>query len=122
MAIIKPMIRSNMCINAHPVGCAKECENQIAWMKAKKAERGIKSVKEGGNGPKQLDMVLQAAFLLLLNMALIQSVFLSKRLQLKLRVVLLAGITMKHLIVLQRKKGFILQHLVQMLLLTKLVL
>ncbi len=52
MAIIKPMIRSNMCINAHPVGCAKECENQIAWMKAKKAERGIKSVKEGGNGPK----------------------------------------------------------------------
>lgn len=52
MAVIKPMVRSNMCINAHPIGCAKETERQIAWVKAKKAERGTKSVKEGGNGPK----------------------------------------------------------------------
>jgi len=28
--IIKPMVRSNMCLNAHPIGCAKEVENQIA--------------------------------------------------------------------------------------------
>ena len=50
--IIKPMVRSNMCLNAHPIGCAKEVENQIAYVKAKKAERGTKSLKEGGNGPK----------------------------------------------------------------------
>lgn len=52
--IIKPMIRSNMCINAHPVGCAKDTERQIEFVKAKKAERGIKSVKEGGKGPKNV--------------------------------------------------------------------
>ena len=52
--IIKPMIRSNICINAHPVGCAKETENQIAYAKAKKTERGIKSVTEGGKGPKNV--------------------------------------------------------------------
>ncbi len=50
--IIKPMIRSNICINAHPVGCAKETERQIAYIKAKKAERAVKSVREGGAGPK----------------------------------------------------------------------
>lgn len=50
--IIKPMIRSNICINAHPVGCAKETERQIAYIKAKKAERGIKGAEEGGAGPK----------------------------------------------------------------------
>lgn len=52
MAVIKPMVRSSMCINSHPVGCAKDCERQIAYAKAQKAKRGIKSVKEGGNGPK----------------------------------------------------------------------
>ncbi len=50
--IIKPMVRSNMCLNAHPKGCAKEVENQIAYVKAKKNERGIKGVREGGCGPK----------------------------------------------------------------------
>ena len=52
MAVIKPMVRSNMCLNAHPIGCAKEVENQIAYVKAQKAKRGTKSLKEGGNGPK----------------------------------------------------------------------
>lgn len=52
MAVIKPMVRSNMCLNAHPIGCAKEVENQIAYVKAKKVKRGTKSLKEGGNGPK----------------------------------------------------------------------
>ena len=52
--IIKPMIRSNICINAHPVGCAKETENQIAYVKAKKTERGIKTAAEGGKGPKNV--------------------------------------------------------------------
>ena len=50
--IIKPMVRSNMCLNAHPIGCAKEVENQIAYVKSQKAKRGTKSLKEGGNGPK----------------------------------------------------------------------
>ena len=50
--IIKPMVRSNICINAHPVGCAKETERQIAYVKAQKEKRGIKSAKEGGAGPK----------------------------------------------------------------------
>ncbi len=50
--VIKPMIRSNICINSHPVGCAKETERQIAYARAQKAKRAIKTVKEGGNGPK----------------------------------------------------------------------
>ena len=48
------MIRSNMCLNAHPIGCVKDTERQINFVKAKKAERGIKNVKEGGNGPKMV--------------------------------------------------------------------
>lgn len=31
--IIKPMIRSNICINSHPAGCAKAVRNQIACVK-----------------------------------------------------------------------------------------
>ncbi len=38
--IIEPMIRSNMCVNAHPIGCAKDVERQIAYVQKKKAERG----------------------------------------------------------------------------------
>ncbi|MCF0241234.1 MAG: trans-2-enoyl-CoA reductase family protein [Treponema sp.] len=49
---IKPMIRSNICINAHPEGCAKETDHQIDYAKSQKSKRGIKSVKEGGKGPK----------------------------------------------------------------------
>lgn len=52
MPVIKPMVRSSMCINSHPVGCAKDTERQIAYVKAQKAKRGTKSVKEGGKGPK----------------------------------------------------------------------
>ncbi|MEE1275801.1 MAG: enoyl-ACP reductase FabV [Fibrobacteraceae bacterium] len=37
--IIQPMIRSNMCINAHPIGCAADVKNQIAYVQQKKAER-----------------------------------------------------------------------------------
>lgn len=40
MAVIKPMIRSNMCINAHPVGCARDALRQIEFARAKKPERG----------------------------------------------------------------------------------
>lgn len=36
---VKPMIRSNICINAHPAGCAQEVENQIAYVSSKNKER-----------------------------------------------------------------------------------
>ncbi len=52
--IIKPMIRSNICINAHPIGCAKETENQIAYVRSQKAKRGTKSAAEGGAGAKNV--------------------------------------------------------------------
>ena len=50
--VVKPMIRSNICINAHPIGCAKDTARQIAYVKSQKAKRGIKSAAEGGNAPK----------------------------------------------------------------------
>ena len=50
--IIKPMIRSNICINAHPIGCAKDTQNQIEYVKSQKAKRGTKTAKEGGYAPK----------------------------------------------------------------------
>ncbi|NCN04378.1 MAG: trans-2-enoyl-CoA reductase family protein [Spirochaetales bacterium] len=31
--VIKPMIRSNICMNAHPVGCEKEVQDQIVYLK-----------------------------------------------------------------------------------------
>jgi enoyl-[acyl-carrier protein] reductase / trans-2-enoyl-CoA reductase (NAD+) len=52
--IIKPMVRSSICINAHPAGCAKDTDNQIAYVKAQKTKRGIKSADEGGKGPKMV--------------------------------------------------------------------
>lgn len=50
--VIKPMIRSNICINAHPAGCAKETERQIAYVQSRKSKRGIKTAAEGGTAPK----------------------------------------------------------------------
>ena len=50
--IVKPMIRSNICINAHPAGCAKEVENQIAWMQKKTAARRASGAQVPPNGPK----------------------------------------------------------------------
>ncbi len=50
--VITPKIRSNICINAHPIGCAKEVEREIAYVKAQKAKRGVKAAAEGGKGPK----------------------------------------------------------------------
>lgn len=34
--IIKPLVRSNMCLNAHPVGCVKDVERQIDYILSKK--------------------------------------------------------------------------------------
>lgn len=50
--IVKPMIRSNICINAHPAGCAKEVENQIAFVRGKTAARRSAGAKVPANAPK----------------------------------------------------------------------
>lgn len=49
--VVEPKIRSNICINAHPAGCAKDTVRQIEYVKAQKAKRGIKTYAEGGKGP-----------------------------------------------------------------------
>ena len=42
--LVTPKIRSNICLNAHPAGCAQEVRRQIEYVKAKKAARaGITS-------------------------------------------------------------------------------
>jgi enoyl-[acyl-carrier protein] reductase/trans-2-enoyl-CoA reductase (NAD+) len=61
--IVKPMIRSNICINAHPLGCAKEVEHQIAYVQAKNSARGRKpgAPVSGGShkaGPVKAALVL----------------------------------------------------------------
>ena len=38
--VVKPMVRNNICLNAHPVGCALETERQIAFIKGKAAAYG----------------------------------------------------------------------------------
>lgn len=45
--IIKPMIRSSICLNSHPEGCAKEVKRQIDYVKTKKS-----SLKLPSNPPK----------------------------------------------------------------------
>ncbi len=50
--VIKPMIRSNICINSHPEGCAKDTLRQIDYVRSAKTKRGIKNASEGGKGPK----------------------------------------------------------------------
>lgn len=41
MAVIKPMVRSNICINTHPIGCAKDTVRQIEYVNSKKTSRNI---------------------------------------------------------------------------------
>ncbi len=50
--IIKPMIRSNICINAHPIGCAQDTRNQIKYVVSQKTKRNVKNASEGGYAPK----------------------------------------------------------------------
>ena len=46
------MIRSNICINAHPAGCAQEVERQIAYLKMKNERRGRNPQKSIDKPPK----------------------------------------------------------------------
>lgn len=47
--IVKPMIRSNICLNAHPAGCKKAVEDQIAYTKKRHEKRTTKNP-----GPKNV--------------------------------------------------------------------
>lgn len=38
--VIQPMIRSNMCVNAHPKGCATDVQHQIDYVQKKRDLRG----------------------------------------------------------------------------------
>lgn len=42
--VIKPMIRSNVCMNAHPTGCEKEVDRQIEYVKSQGPVEGPKKV------------------------------------------------------------------------------
>ena len=42
--VIKPRIRGFICTNAHPTGCAKNVQDQIAFVKARPQSHGAKSV------------------------------------------------------------------------------
>ena len=99
--VIKPMIRSNMCLNAHPVGCARNTERQIEYVKAQKAKRGIQATD------------LQAVFLRRLSTVLIQSAFLLKKHLRKQKAERRAGTTMLRLTALQRKKVLLQKHSAQ---------
>jgi enoyl-[acyl-carrier protein] reductase/trans-2-enoyl-CoA reductase (NAD+) len=38
--ILKPMVRNNICINAHPAGCARETERQIGYVLERRSSYG----------------------------------------------------------------------------------
>ncbi|HZK20234.1 MAG TPA: enoyl-ACP reductase FabV [Treponemataceae bacterium] len=55
--VIKPMIRNNMCLNAHPAGCKKGVQDQIAYTKTRTQQRKNGTLKEAGvknSGPKNV--------------------------------------------------------------------
>ena len=51
---IKPMIRSNICLNAHPIGCKKAVEDQIEYTKIRRREREEKNPETKKLGPKNV--------------------------------------------------------------------
>ena len=48
--IVKPMVRNNICLNAHPQGCKKSVEDQIEYTK----KRITAEVKAGAKAPKNV--------------------------------------------------------------------
>ena len=48
--IVKPMVRNNICLNAHPQGCKKGVEDQIEYTK----KRITAEVKAGAKAPKNV--------------------------------------------------------------------
>jgi enoyl-[acyl-carrier protein] reductase / trans-2-enoyl-CoA reductase (NAD+) len=45
--IVEPKIRNNVCLTAHPAGCARQVEDQIALVKERRQP------SQGGKGPKR---------------------------------------------------------------------
>ncbi len=41
--VVKPKIRNNVCLSAHPVGCARQVHEQIEYVRAKEPIQGSKS-------------------------------------------------------------------------------
>jgi enoyl-[acyl-carrier protein] reductase / trans-2-enoyl-CoA reductase (NAD+) len=61
--VIKPMIRSNICMNAHPVGLAREVESQIDYVRKRGRIEGPKRVLViGGSAGYGLASRIVAAF------------------------------------------------------------
>lgn len=61
--VIKPMIRNNLCMNAHPVGSAKWVDDQIEYARKQKRIDGPKRVLVlGGSGGYGLSSRLIAGF------------------------------------------------------------
>ena len=61
--VIRPMIRSNICMNAHPVGLAREVESQIDYVKEQGGIEGPKRVLViGGSAGYGLASRIVAAF------------------------------------------------------------
>lgn len=61
--VVQPMIRGNICMNAHPVGCAENVRQQIAYVKAQGTFSGPKSVLViGASGGYGLSSRIAAAF------------------------------------------------------------
>lgn len=42
--IVKPMIRNNICMNAHPLGCEKNVERQVAYVRGRAQIAGPRNV------------------------------------------------------------------------------
>ncbi len=63
LMVIKPMIRNNLCMNAHPVGAARWVDDQIEYARAQTSIDGPKRVLViGGSGGYGLSSRLIAGF------------------------------------------------------------
>ncbi|MDA3948762.1 MAG: trans-2-enoyl-CoA reductase family protein [Spirochaeta sp.] len=61
--VIKPMIRNNICMNAHPVGCAVNVQRQIDYVRSRGTFDGPKNVVViGASGGYGLASRIAAAF------------------------------------------------------------
>lgn len=61
--VIKPMIRNNICMNAHPLGCAENVRRQIEYVRSRGTFEGPKNVVViGASGGYGLASRIVAAF------------------------------------------------------------
>ena len=50
--IVEPKIRNNICLTAHPTGCARQVEDQVEFVRARRAAApgGVQGGRAGGGG------------------------------------------------------------------------